>query len=506
MSLKRNILAGFLGQGWSAVMGVAFVPLYIRHLGMESYGLIGVFAIMQAWLGLLDMGMTPTLNREMARFTAGAHTPTSIRDLLRSLETLCFGTAGLIAATVLLLSGWLAANWLRAETLPTEAVTRAIAIIGFVVAARFVEGLYKGALHGLQEQVWVNGLASLMATLRAGGAVFVLMQISPTIDAFFIWQMLVSALTVAILAWKVHAVLPASGAAARFSWQQLSSIWRFAGGMMASTLLVLLLMQVDKIILSRLLTLEQFGYYSFASTVAAVLSLLTVPITQAYYPRFTQLATQEDTAPLTRLYHEAAQMIAVLLIPATFVIVLFGRSLLMMWTGDALLADRTAPLLSLLGIGMLLNGLMGIPYTLTLAYGWPGFAIRQNLVAVMLLIPAVLWAVPRYGAIGAAWVWVLLNAGYLLIAAPYLYRRLLTREMWRWYGRDVGLPFAAAALTGGFLSFSIPAHHGRIAELAAQAGTALAMGLAALLAAPDLRLSVSHRFQAWRARAWPLSA
>jgi hypothetical protein len=52
-------------------MGLAFIPLYIKYHGIEAYGLIGLFALLQAWLGLLDMGMTPILGREMARFTGG---------------------------------------------------------------------------------------------------------------------------------------------------------------------------------------------------------------------------------------------------------------------------------------------------------------------------------------------------------------------------------------------------------------------------------------------------
>ena len=84
--LKRNLIANFLGQGWTALMGLAFIPLYIKYLGMEAYGLIGLFALLQAWLSLLDMGMTPTLSREMARFTGGSHSAQSIRDLLRSIE------------------------------------------------------------------------------------------------------------------------------------------------------------------------------------------------------------------------------------------------------------------------------------------------------------------------------------------------------------------------------------------------------------------------------------
>src|SRR5450759_332490 len=124
MSLKKNVVTNYLGQGWSGVMGLVFIPLYIQYLGMEAYGLIGLFAVMQVWLALLDMGMTPTLNREMARFTAGAHSPQSIRDLLRSLETICFSLAALIALGVWGASGYLARDWFKVERLPTEVVAR----------------------------------------------------------------------------------------------------------------------------------------------------------------------------------------------------------------------------------------------------------------------------------------------------------------------------------------------------------------------------------------------
>ena len=74
-------------------MALAFIPLYIKYLGIEAYGLIGVFAVLTTWLGLLDMGMTPTLGREMARHMGGGHTPESIRDLLRSIEFIALGIA-----------------------------------------------------------------------------------------------------------------------------------------------------------------------------------------------------------------------------------------------------------------------------------------------------------------------------------------------------------------------------------------------------------------------------
>lgn len=55
MALKRNLIANYLGQAWRALMGLAFIPLYIHYLGIEAYGLIGLFATLQVCLGLLDM-------------------------------------------------------------------------------------------------------------------------------------------------------------------------------------------------------------------------------------------------------------------------------------------------------------------------------------------------------------------------------------------------------------------------------------------------------------------
>ena len=54
----------------TALMSFAFVPLYIRFMGMEGYGLIGVFTTMLAIFALLDLGLGLTVNRELARLSA----------------------------------------------------------------------------------------------------------------------------------------------------------------------------------------------------------------------------------------------------------------------------------------------------------------------------------------------------------------------------------------------------------------------------------------------------
>jgi len=490
--LKSNLIANYLGQGWTAVIGLAFIPLYINYLGIETYGLIGLFAVLTAWLSLLDMGMTPTLSREMASFTGGHHTARSIRDLLRTIECISFGIALITAGGVALAANWIATSWLKAEALPVEVVAQAFAIMGLVIALRFIETIYRSCIIGLQRQVLFNVVNSGLATVRGLGAVVVLAWVSPTIKAFFIWQGIVSLLTMIILAAITYASLPSSGHMARFSLSALRGVWRFAGGMVGITFLALLLTQADKILLSKLLNLSEYGYYTLAAVVAGALYMLILPITQAFYPRLCELYARNDTAALVKTYHMGAQLVSVLAGSAAIVIIVFSESLLRLWTLDNALAARSAELLSLLALGNLLNGLMWIPYHTQLAHGWTSLAVRINIVAVLLIVPAIFWATPRYGAVGAAWVWLFLNAGYVLIGIHFMYRKILMEEKLHWYTRDLLAPLGAGGAAALTLKAIWPMTDTPISEFLLLSLAVVFTTSAALLAATLLRHQLAN--------------
>jgi O-antigen/teichoic acid export membrane protein len=492
-SLKKNLVANYVGQGWRALMALLFIPLYIRYLGIEAYGLIGIFAMLQAWLSFLDMGMRPALAREMARFTSGAHNAQSIRDLLRSIELIGIAIAAVTALAICAASGWLASHWLTTKHLPPEVVAQAFAVMGIVIGLRFIEDIYVSGIAGLQRQVLQNVVIGAAASARGLGVVGVLAWVSPTVKAFFLWQGLISLLTVAALGGLVYHALPPSPMRPRFSGRALTGIWRFAAGMMGIAFLSLLLTQVDKILLSRLLTLESFAHYALASAVANGLYLLTGPIAVALYPRFTQLVTTGHEAALGALYHEGAQLVTVLMGAATIFLMTSGERVVRLWTGNPLLAQKVAPLLAIIALGTFFNGLMWIPYQLMLAHGWTSLAIKANWVAVCLLVPSIFWVVPSYGAIGAARVWVTLNAGYLMFVIPLMHRRLLLpADKWRWYAADVAIPFAAASASALLCQWATPYGLGRVGAACALPITAACVLATAALSAPLVRRRIAR--------------
>lgn len=443
--VQKNIVANLLGNLWVGLMSIAFIPLYIKYLGIESYGLIGVFAALQSWLVLLDLGLTQTLSREMARFHGGEHTKTSIRNLLFSIECIYVFLAIGIAVIWHLSSPWISENWLKIEDLPLEVVVQSLQITALVVVFRWMGGLYKGALLGLQNQIQLNIIVSIFATLKGVGVVFVLAYIEPSVLLFFQFQGVVAFIEFIVLYGCLRIALPSTDSIS-FSVHELKKVWKFAGGILLITGLALLLTQVDKLLLSHLLPLREFGYYTLAGAVAGALYQFVNPISGAVSPRLVQLVAEDNFQVLTEDYHRYSQYLTLSLVPAGCVLIFFSQHLLMLWTRNPAIVSQASFLLSLLVVGIVLNGLMHMPYLLQLAYGRTELTILANSFAVLVLVPAIYLVTPVYGAVGAAWIWVVLNAGYVLLVVPLMHKKILPNEKWRWYFQDV-IPIAITAFT-----------------------------------------------------------
>ena len=496
--IKRNLIANFVGRGWAALMGIVFIPLYIKFMGIESYGLVGFFTTLQAVLVLLDLGLTTTLNREIARYSALAEKSQDMRDLVRTLETIYWGLAFSIGAIVLVLSPFIAHEWVKADALSVEVVQKSIMLMGLVMALQWPLGFYSGGLLGLQRQVLFNILNAIWYTLRFAGGVLVLWLVSPTILTFFEWQVIVSAVSTGLMAMALWRSLPASHERARFRFSIWNSVWRFAAGMSGISATVLILTQLDRIILSRMLSLELFGYYTLAWTVANGLTILSASIFTVVFPIFSQRVAVGDMEGLKMLYHRGCQLISVLILPIAILVALFAREILVIWIQNPVTVANTHFLVSLLIIGTALNGLMNLPYALQLAHGWTSLAFYTNVISVVLLIPLLVVAISYYGALGAAAVWIALNSGYVLISLQIMHRRLLKGEQWRWYFEDVGLPMVATLSVIGIGRLLI---HDLMPLPIILVSLLIVLALAltsATLAAPQIRIWVFDKIGRWR--------
>ena len=443
--VKRNIVANFIGRGWYALMSLAFVPVYIKYIGIEAYGLVGVFATLQALFSLLDFGVSATMNREMARYSVQPDRAQQARDLVRTLEAGYWGIGLVIGCTVLALSGPIARDWVKAERLAPTTVQQAVVIMGAVIALQWPVSFYAGGLMGLQRQVLLNLINAGLATLRGVGSVLVLWLVAPTIQTFFWWQLVISGLQTVLTAVFLWRNLPKMNQRPEFRLELLKTVWRFAAGMSVLSFIILVLSQLDRVILSKVLSLSVFGYYSLAITVASALSIPMAPISEALFPKLSQLAAQNDEPALRQLYHRGCQLSALMLFPIASVLVLFSHEILVLWTGNPLIAANVQSLMSVLALGVALNySVMGTLDQVLMAHGWLKPAVYSRLLALLALGPLMVVAALHYGAMGVAVLWLVIYVSYALFTPYFVFRRILHGEKRRWYLNDLGLPFMAA--------------------------------------------------------------
>lgn len=495
VTLKRDIAANMMGRLWVGAMGFAFVPAYIHWLGIEAFGLIGLSATLMAIFAMLDLGLSTTINREFAhrRGDASGAARASDRDLLRSFEIVYWMIGTLVAGAVIVAAPLIATKWLKATTLDDKVTIEAIRLIGITILFRWPVSLYTGALLGLRRQISLNVVLSLYATLQGAGVLLVFTLLRPGIDLFFIWQAVAAALQVGVLAVVSWSAVGGAGRPARFSRPALRGIFGFSAGVMGITLLSIVLTQMDKIVLSRVLPLQQFGYYALAGSLASILNLAAMAINSAAFPALSQAAASGDEAPLTELYHKSCQYLAVAIIPPGLALAIFAREALRLYIADATVAANTHEVLSVLALGNMMLGLMVLPLSLQLAHGWTNLSLIKNLIAVVLFLPALLAMVHLFGMVGAALTWLMLTIGYFVGEIVVMHHRLLRGQKMRWYLDDIALPALAAGvvLLAGKLVF--PEEASATQRIVALIGIGISSVAAAAATIPDLRRSaIAH--------------
>jgi len=93
---------------------------------------------------------------------------------------------------------------------------------------------------------------------------------------------------------------------------------------------------------------------------------------------------------------------------------------------------------------------------LQLAYGWTKLSFYKNIIAVTIFIPLLIGLVTKYGAMGGAVAWIILNMGYILFEIPIMHHRLHKGEMWNWYLFDIGIPLLVTFSIGIFSRIIMP--------------------------------------------------
>ena len=268
------------------------------------------------------------------------------------------------------------------------------------------------------------------------------MYVSSSILGFLVWFLVISILQAISFRYALWYFLsrPGSNIKAIYRKSILQQIWRFAAGLTVISLTSILLTQIDTIILSKILSLKQFGYYTLAYTIGSFLYMIVSPVSQSYFPKFSALITENKYDELVKVYHQSCQLVTILVLPFGLFLAIFSKELLLVWTHNSETVLNTYQLVSLVTLAITIHCLMFMPYMLCLAYKYTKLALYMNLMILAIMIPGTALSAIYFGGIGGATCWLSINLIYLFVNPSLVHRKFLKSETFNWYWEDTLRP------------------------------------------------------------------
>ena len=407
MSLKKNIFANYIGVIGIALAPVLALPWYLETLGSKQFGLVSFIVMFQGLLTLIDAGMSQALVREITvRFDTRCNDQTSTGSLLYGFERVYWIFAIIVSCVTLLFADFIAKHWMNLDGLSINSGKEAIYGAAAIFACQFPGSIYRSLLVGTQKQVTLNSLLLVFTLIRHIGGVIILIR-WPILSTYLIWQAsiaLIETLVRGKFAWKVLNSNPK-----KYNWNvnELRPVWRMVASLSSVTFLGALTVQMDKLILSRMVSLEQLGYYSIAATVASGVLQLIYPLTQAILPKLIQLKSYPSE--IYKINIKLMRLLIFVVGFGTLSFKLIGKWILELWLKNPVTVTEVFPLLTVLLVGTGLNALYNVGYLNWIVHEKIYRVFHVTVLSLVLSVTLIPYFVMWQGTIGAAIGWLLIN-------------------------------------------------------------------------------------------------
>lgn len=407
MSARRhtlNIGLNIAGMIFPMLVGVLTVPGLLHRLGQERFGVLALGWVLVGYFGFLDLGM----GRALTQYLASAEQAGVSRQeqatvacaARRLLGGLSLGLALLLALLLPWLTGFVQMPAdLHAQTL-TAAPLLVLAVpltMWFACSAGVLEARSRfGAVNSVRIPTGVgNFVAPWLVSLF-------------TADLFWvIASLLVVRLAGALgMAWWARPEF--ANPAPRWPSAGIRQLLRFGGWMTVSNLVGPVMSYFDRFAIAAWVTVAAVTHYTVPFDVISRLPVVPLAIMGVLLPL---LAQASHSAPGARPQHYATitrtmNLLLVCWIPGMVLLAWLGPWLLAWWVG-ADLAAASAPIWRWLAVGVLVNGLAHLPFAMLQGAGRTDVIAKIHLFELLPYMAGLWWALPHYGAVGAAVLWSL---------------------------------------------------------------------------------------------------
>lgn len=441
--------AGFnlLGAAAPAALAVLTVPVVVRHLGQEDYGLLMLVTSIMGYFALIDINITAASTKFVAQHRArGAQHQVN--------QTASFGL--LIYLAIGLIGG--AALWIFAEPLATEVFKVSPARQGDAVRA--LQWAALGFLIGqvqtyLQSLPGALGRYDLAGGVEAGFGVLVplltvalLLLGGGLIELIWLRVALSSAQALGVLAWlarrmQLRWARPDAGTRhSMLSFSAFAFLSRFAA---------LTYSHGDKLIIGAIVGAGPLTFFAVPTMLVNRVMALLFRLAAVMFPHASQLAAQNRMDELETSYFSAARYLCFLNGATALLLALLAPAILKVWMGPDFAASGAA-ILTLMALAQWSDSLTHVPSLVNDGLGHPRVTGLFALARALLGLGLIAVGVAQAGILGAAWAHLVASLFIGAAFVAFVHGRSLPFALRRWLSEATLRP-ALVLLPGAALAW-----------------------------------------------------
>ncbi|MBM0106160.1 oligosaccharide flippase family protein [Steroidobacter sp. S1-65] len=418
MSVGKNIVANYSGALITAASPIIALPLYLASLGTQQWGLVSFATTLATLVSLLEIGLSQRVVRDL---TLLRH-----RDLSQAsrvwpgLVAYYWGMGAIGGVALVGTSQWLVEGWLRVPADLTDAALATIYFAAVLALTQIPNSLYRSAMLASGRHVALNVQLALFSVLKHGIGVVVVMR-TRDLTYLYLSHATIGLIELAVRGWFAARVFRFAGPRLGIDWPGVHAVMRPAAKLAIAVIAGIMALQVDKVYLSRLVSLHDLGVYSVAAAIAYGSLQLSTPLILSVAP--TLALASVDPARLHALCKKLLGGVLLVLLAAAVGYLTIGEWLVQLWLNNDATFAEVRDVLRLLLVGSAFNLIYQVSYQRWIVLGQSRQIFVVNVSSLLLALSMTPFLIHAWGLLGAAFGWIANNSIGILMNVRWMLRR-----------------------------------------------------------------------------------
>ena len=421
--LLKSMIWNFLGKVLPLGIAVFTIPLIIKGLGSEKFGILTLIWAVIGYANLFDLGIGRALTQLISKKIGENDTEDLPTVIWTSVLILFF--LSIIGSLVLSLGAHLIAqNLLKVSPKYLAETVSSVHLLSFCLPVFFVSGALGGILASYQKFGVANIINVPLAMFNFVAPILIL-PFTHRLD-IVVASLVIGRLVSMVLTFFVCSKIVNNFFKIKFELNYLKKLLKFGGWLTVSNIISPIMVNFDRFFIANILSASMVAYYTTPYEVVFRLLIIPASIVAVLFPAFSVELTT-DLARAKRMYFKGLKYIFLLLsLPA--LLIFFGAKIgLSLWISPEF-ADKSCLVAKIMAIGIVINGLSFLPSTLIQARGRSDITAKFHLIELPFYIILLVVLIKQLGVAGASLAWTIRVSMDFILLYFYSNRNIFNEE------------------------------------------------------------------------------